>query len=170
MLRPVTDLRQWLQHNGLAKYAAVLAENEVDLDVLPGLEEGDFEKIGIPLGARKKLLKPIRGLTDNGAASLGDARVIPAPASGREERRRLTVMFADLAGSTRCPSGSTLRRCVTSTAHTTTRPRAATDYVRLLGSHGERDRTRELLAPVYRSFTEGFETADLQDAKAALDG
>jgi predicted ATPase len=34
---------------------------------------------------------------------------------------------------------------------------------------GKRDAARELLAPVYRWFTEGFDTADLQEAKVLLD-
>jgi predicted ATPase len=34
---------------------------------------------------------------------------------------------------------------------------------------GRRDRARELLSPIYGWFTEGFNTADLQEAKALLD-
>jgi adenylate cyclase len=47
--------------------------------------------------------------------------------------------------------------------------RAATSLARLWQSQGKRDEARELLAPVYNWFTEGFDTADLQDAKALLD-
>jgi predicted ATPase len=39
---------------------------------------------------------------------------------------------------------------------------------RLLGDHGRREEARELLAPVYDWFTEGFDTTDLQEAKALL--
>ena len=35
--------------------------------------------------------------------------------------------------------------------------------------NGKRDEARELLAPVYGWFTEGFETRDLKEAKALLD-
>jgi predicted ATPase len=35
---------------------------------------------------------------------------------------------------------------------------------------GEPDAARALLAPIYGWFTEGFETPDLRDAKALLDG
>ena len=34
---------------------------------------------------------------------------------------------------------------------------------------GKRAQARDLLAPVYGWFTEGFDTADLKDAKALLD-
>ena len=47
--------------------------------------------------------------------------------------------------------------------------RAATSLARLWQQQGKRAEARELLAPVYGWFTEGFDTADLQEAKALLD-
>jgi len=47
--------------------------------------------------------------------------------------------------------------------------RAATSLARLWGEQGRREEARGLLAPVYGWFTEGFDTADLKDAKALLD-
>jgi predicted ATPase len=38
-----------------------------------------------------------------------------------------------------------------------------------LWRQGKRDKARELLAPVYGWFTEGFETGDLKEAKGLLD-
>ncbi len=49
------------------------------------------------------------------------------------------------------------------------RLRAATSLARLLRAQGRRDEAREILAPVYDWFTEGFDTADLKDAKALLE-
>ena len=46
--------------------------------------------------------------------------------------------------------------------------RAATSLARLWGEQGRRTEARELLAPVYSWFTEGFDTADLKEAKALL--
>ena len=46
--------------------------------------------------------------------------------------------------------------------------RAATSLARLWGDQGRREEARELLAPVYDRFTEGFDFADLKDAKALL--
>ena len=40
---------------------------------------------------------------------------------------------------------------------------------RLWQQQGKRQEAHDLLAPVYGWFTEGFETADLIDAKALLD-
>jgi predicted ATPase len=47
--------------------------------------------------------------------------------------------------------------------------RAATSLARLWGEQGRRAEAWDLLAPVYGWFTEGFDTADLKDAKALLD-
>jgi predicted ATPase len=47
--------------------------------------------------------------------------------------------------------------------------RAALSLARLLRDQGRRDEARELLAPVYGWFTEGFDTLDLKQAKALLD-
>jgi DNA-binding winged helix-turn-helix (wHTH) protein/predicted ATPase len=47
--------------------------------------------------------------------------------------------------------------------------RAAMSLSRLWQSQGKRTEARELLAPIYDWFTEGFDTADLQEAKALLE-
>jgi predicted ATPase len=46
--------------------------------------------------------------------------------------------------------------------------RAARDLARLWGEQGRRAEARDLLTPVYGSFTEGFDTADLKEVKAML--
>jgi predicted ATPase len=47
--------------------------------------------------------------------------------------------------------------------------RAATSLARLWQQQGKRDEARQVLGDVYGWFTEGFDTADLKDAKAFLD-
>jgi predicted ATPase len=47
--------------------------------------------------------------------------------------------------------------------------RAAMSMAQLWRDQGKRDEARELLAPVYGWFTEGFDTRDLKEAKALLD-
>ena len=47
--------------------------------------------------------------------------------------------------------------------------RAAVSLARLCGDRGERAEARDLLAPIYDWFTEGFDTPDLKEAKALLD-
>jgi predicted ATPase len=46
--------------------------------------------------------------------------------------------------------------------------RAAMSLCRLWQQQGKRDEAHALLAPIYGWFTEGFDTADLQEAKALL--
>ncbi len=46
--------------------------------------------------------------------------------------------------------------------------RAAMSMARLWREQGKRDEARELLAPVYGWFTEGFDTLDLKEAEALL--
>jgi predicted ATPase len=47
--------------------------------------------------------------------------------------------------------------------------RAATSLARLWREQGRLTEARDLLAPLYASFTEGFDTADLKEAKSLLD-
>src|SRR5262249_10021533 len=47
--------------------------------------------------------------------------------------------------------------------------RATTSLARLLAKQGHREQARTILAEIYNWFTEGFDTADLKDAKALLD-
>jgi predicted ATPase len=47
--------------------------------------------------------------------------------------------------------------------------RATMSLARLLAKQGRRDDARAMLADIYGWFTEGFDTADLKDAKALLD-
>jgi class 3 adenylate cyclase/tetratricopeptide (TPR) repeat protein len=93
---PMSEPRSWLEAQGLGKYAEVLAENDVDLDVLPELTDADLRVLGVSLGYRKRLLKAAGELSNRRAALPSES-----PAATRAaERRQLTVMFCDLVGST----------------------------------------------------------------------
>jgi Flp pilus assembly protein TadD len=47
--------------------------------------------------------------------------------------------------------------------------RATMSLAQMLAQEGRRDKARQMLADIYGWFTEGFDTADLKDAKALLD-
>jgi predicted ATPase len=47
--------------------------------------------------------------------------------------------------------------------------RATTSLARLLATQGRRDEARAVLVTIYGWFTEGFDTADLKEAKALLE-
>jgi predicted ATPase/class 3 adenylate cyclase len=92
------DVSAWLEELGLAGYAALFAENRVDADVLADLTDADLEKLGVPLGDRKRLLKAIAAVSPGTVErSPADSPQAEAPAA---QRRQLTVMFCDLVGST----------------------------------------------------------------------
>jgi class 3 adenylate cyclase len=102
------DLGGWLRSLGLGHYEAAFRENEIDTDVLSDLTELDLEKLGLPLGHRKRLLKAIANLTAS-IDSVGPSSPARSPAAQHAprpptemvaERRQVTVMFSDLVGST----------------------------------------------------------------------
>jgi len=47
--------------------------------------------------------------------------------------------------------------------------RAAMSMARLWSDQGKENQARDLLAPIYGWFTQGFDTRDLKEAKALLD-
>jgi SAM domain (Sterile alpha motif) len=92
----IIDIGAWLRGHGLGQYEATFRQNEIEVDILPELTEPDFEKLGIPLGHRKRLLKAIANLeaTERSATAFGPASAPPPPAAGSPmpeaagERRR----------------------------------------------------------------------------------
>ena len=102
----MTNIRQWLDSLNLAQYAEAFEENDIDREILRELTERDLEKLGVgSLGHRKKLLKAISSLAREEPPGLDSRHDSESTASrpslgGEAERRQLTVMFADLVGST----------------------------------------------------------------------
>ena len=93
-----SDIDQWLERLGLARYSALFAKNEIDFEVLPELTEQDLKDLEIPLGHRKKLLKAIAAFCGRAKATGGPDEPVAISPSVRTdaERRQLTVMFCDL--------------------------------------------------------------------------
>ena len=99
------NVGEWLQSVGLGRYELAFIESAIDTDVLPELSEADLEKLGIPLGDRKRLIKAIGAMAGNPSSALLTGEVGETGSSGRPpvvaaERRHLTVMVCDLVGST----------------------------------------------------------------------
>src|SRR5882762_1728983 len=87
------QIADWLEKLGLGQYALRFAENGIDLSVLPELTDQDYDRLGVLLGHRRKMLRAI--------AELKQAELVTEPVIPRDaERRHLTVMFCDLVGST----------------------------------------------------------------------
>ena len=80
----LAHIAAWLRSLGLEQYEAVFRDNEIDAEVLRELNEPDLEKLGLPLGWRKKLLKAIASLRQAGAPASPPpaARSLPLPSAG----------------------------------------------------------------------------------------
>src|SRR5260370_40935576 len=88
----MSDLRDWLRRNKLEQYADLFEGNDIDLDILAELSDGDLEQLGLSLGNRRRLLKAIAGRGAEAAqlkpsspegAGFKDAERRPARASRR---------------------------------------------------------------------------------------
>src|SRR5262245_17840541 len=98
------DIGGWLRRLGLEQYEAAFRENRIDDTVLPRLTAEDLKDLGVGfVGDRRKLLDAIAGLRAEATAQtpLSDAPLATDKAAkDTAERRQVTVMFADLVGST----------------------------------------------------------------------
>ena len=94
----MSDIGDWLNRYGLGKYTASLLENDIDFDILPSLSSEDLKELGFSLGDRKRFQTAIGELLTSESESKSAATATVSTAEA--ERRYLTVMFADLAGST----------------------------------------------------------------------
>jgi hypothetical protein len=93
------DVGVWLRSLGLGQYEATFRDNAIGADVLADLTDGDLEKLGLPLGDSKRLLKAIASLMGVPAAATRSEPVAthpPRPAAAQStsaERQPITVMF-----------------------------------------------------------------------------
>ena len=100
-------IAKWLGSLGLAEYADRFAENDIEIEILSELTDRDLEQLGVSLGHRRKILRAIRDLGGGAAPVTPQAAASPEPRPRDDaERRQLTVMFADLVGSTALSCGS----------------------------------------------------------------
>jgi class 3 adenylate cyclase len=93
------DIDGWLRRIGLEQYAQTFRDNAIDADVLRDLTDEHLRELGLPLGARLKLLKAVAALGTSQQAPASLEITLPAPRTDAE-RRHLTVMFCDLVDST----------------------------------------------------------------------
>jgi class 3 adenylate cyclase/tetratricopeptide (TPR) repeat protein len=94
------NLGNWLRSLGLERYEAVFRDNAIDEAVLRDLKEDHLRELGLPLGARIKLLKAIAALPQETESQFPAGIAIAGSPADAAERRQVTVMFSDLVGST----------------------------------------------------------------------
>ena len=67
------QIADWLEKLGMSEYAERFAENDIDVEVLSELTDKDFDRLGVSIGHRRKLMRASR-------------EVAPSPVSGVPER------------------------------------------------------------------------------------
>jgi class 3 adenylate cyclase len=97
----VNDIADWLKSIGLEKYTSLFVDNEITPDVLPHLTEADIDRLGLPIGSRRRLAVAVEALLAGASAAPPPVGAVSSRVglSGGAERRQLTVMFADMVGS-----------------------------------------------------------------------
>ena len=84
------DLKNFLEASGLGILYDTFVANDIDLTLAKMLTESDLIELGLSIGQRKRFVLAIASLAQTDAAP---EEVVP-------ERRQITVLFADLVGST----------------------------------------------------------------------
>src|SRR6516165_3392701 len=99
----MSAVRNWLEAIGLGQYADAFEANDIDIELLPQIDDRLLKDIGVSsAGHRLRIRNAIAKLVPtatpeaNAASAVAAADISAQPA----ERRQLTVMFADLVGST----------------------------------------------------------------------
>jgi class 3 adenylate cyclase/tetratricopeptide (TPR) repeat protein len=106
------DVAEWLRTLGLERYETTFHENDINAEILPNLTSDDLKDLGITsVGHRRHLLEAIAALRvkETPAADAVQSFRAPRPnpteiigwSETTAERRQLSVMFCDMADSTR---------------------------------------------------------------------
>ena len=67
------SIEEWLNEIGLDEYFQRFADSKINMDVLPDLIEEDLEKLDIPLGDRKRIMRAISALAEQPADGAEEA-------------------------------------------------------------------------------------------------
>src|SRR5215510_8645475 len=116
------------------------------------------------------------GQVDEGLHVLAEALAVVDTTGGRNHEAELHRLHGELLLQQPVPEAPVAETCFQQALDVARRQqakswelRAATSLAQLWQQQGKQAEARELLAPIYGWFTEGFDTADLQEAKALLE-
>src|SRR6202041_2874287 len=99
----MSEVRTWLAEIGLGQYADAFEANDVEMDLLNGVDDQMLKDIGVTsAGHRLRIRNAIATLAraSDIQANSSSAVATPNVAAASGERRQLTVMFCDLVSST----------------------------------------------------------------------
>jgi len=77
------QIADWLEKLGMSEYAQRFAENHIDVEVLTELTDTDFDRLGVSIGHRRKMIRAIREFAGSHASATG----VPAFAEVQVTRR-----------------------------------------------------------------------------------
>jgi len=95
------DLAHWLEALGMSEYAQRFAENDIDVEVLSELTDKDFDRLGVSLGHRRKMLRAIREVAASPVPAVTERTVSAAPTSSPKGHRRAPPSHRDALGPCR---------------------------------------------------------------------
>src|SRR5262249_20696087 len=105
------DIERWLKELGLEQYLAAFREHRIEPELLPSLTAEDLREMGVTaIGHPRLLLDATASLPPRGALQQQSllppepAPPAPVPENIGSERRRLTVFFCDMVGSSEIAS------------------------------------------------------------------
>lgn len=92
-----SSLEEWLKFHELAEFRSAFEEQDIRLTDLPHLTDTDLRELGMPIGPRRRLLAAVSQLSATQPTE--QASDFPIKVSGSPEVRHLTILFADVVGS-----------------------------------------------------------------------
>jgi class 3 adenylate cyclase len=106
----MAGIREWLEQHGLGDHTGAFEVEQIEIADLPHLTDDDLRGLGLPMGPRTRLRRAIAKLKSSDAATATQAahhtptqlaeKILSARASIEGERKQVTVLFADVKGST----------------------------------------------------------------------
>ena len=101
----MNDIEQWLEVHGLGEYATAFHRERIELSDLQDLTDEDLQSLGLPMGPRKRFRralasKPSASFAGPEKPSEDQTGPLDGEIRSSASRRQLTIMFADLVGST----------------------------------------------------------------------
>jgi hypothetical protein len=99
------QIADWLEKLGMSEYAQRFAENDIDFEVLSELTDTDFDRLGVSIGHRRKLLKALTAGLAPAAAALPSSPIVssltPEPNRAVETARPISPSIAVASGERR---------------------------------------------------------------------
>ena len=82
------QIAEWLEKLGMSEYAQRFAENDLDVEVLSELTDSDFDRLGVSIGHRRKIMRAIRELASSSVSPRRIDHVSGYGHAGRATRHR----------------------------------------------------------------------------------